>query len=275
MSMNSFHSRKPRPAPAVQEKARPERHGLRLDQLLVEQGLAASRTLAQRLIAAGQVACEGEVLLKPSQLLPADARLEVAAAADDSYVSRGAIKLAAALRQSGVNPKGWVCLDVGQSTGGFTDCLLQAGAARVVGVDVGHAQLHPRLAADPRVTAFEGINCRALEAADLGEAMPAQGFDLIVADVSFISLTLILPRLPALLAPTGQMLLLVKPQFEVGPGGIGKGGIVRDPALYAAVERKLRQCCADNGLTVQGWFESPITGADGNREFFIWARHAH
>ena len=275
MSMNSFHSRKSRPAPVVREKPRPERHGLRLDQVLVEQGLAASRSIAQRLIAAGRVASEGELLLKPSQLLPADARLQVVQDDGDQYVSRGALKLAGALHHSGVNPRGRVCLDVGQSTGGFSDCLLQAGAARVVGVDVGHDQLHPRLKADPRITAFEGINCRALEAADLGEAMPDHGFDLIVADVSFISLTLILPRLPALLAPEGQMLLLVKPQFEVGPGGIGKGGIVRDPALYAEVERKLRQCCDNMNLEVLGWFDSPITGGDGNREFFIWTRHAH
>lgn len=275
MSMNSFHSRKSRPAPVVREKLRPVRHGLRLDQVLVEQGLAASRSIAQRLIAAGRVACEGEVLLKPAQLLPADARLQVAQDDGDPYVSRGALKLAGALRHSGVDPRGCVCLDVGQSTGGFSDCLLQAGAARVVGVDVGHGQLHPRLKADPRITAFEGINCRTLEAADLGEAMPAAGFELIVADVSFISLTLILPRLPALLACEGQMLLLVKPQFEVGPGGIGKGGIVRDPALYAEVERKLRQCCDNMHLEVLGWFDSPITGADGNREFFIWTRHAH
>ena len=275
MSMNSFHGRKSRPAPAVREKARPERHGLRLDQVLVEQGLAASRSIAQRLIAAGRVACEGEVLLKPAQLLPADARLQVAQDDGDSYVSRGGLKLAGALHHSGVDPRGWVCLDVGQSTGGFSDCLLRAGAARVVGVDVGHDQLHPRLKADPRIAAFEGINCRTLEAADLGEAMPAVGFDLIVADVSFISLTLILPRLPALLAPEGQMLLLVKPQFEVGPGGIGKGGIVRDPARYAEVERKLRAGCEALYLEVLGWFESPITGGDGNREFFIWTRHAH
>lgn len=275
MSMNSFHSRKSRPAPAVREKARPERRGLRLDQLLVEQGLAPSRSVAQRLITAGKVQYEGEVLLKAAQVLPADARLQVIQDEDDRYVSRGALKLLGALRHSGVHPQGLVCLDVGQSTGGFSDCLLQAGAARVVGVDVGHDQLHPRLKADPRIVAFEGVNCRALDGADLGEAMPATGFDLIVADVSFISLTLILPRLPALLAPEGQMLLLVKPQFEVGPGGIGKGGIVRDPALYAEVERKLRQCCDDLNMEVRGWFDSPITGGDGNREFFIWTRHAH
>ncbi|MDD3483485.1 TlyA family RNA methyltransferase, partial [Azovibrio restrictus] len=197
MSMNSFHSRKSRPAPVVRDKARPARLGLRLDQALVDQGLAPSRSVAQRLIASGGVSWEGRVLAKPSQEVPADARLEVVPDEAERYVSRGALKLEGGLRSSGVLPQGLNCLDVGQSTGGFTDCLLQAGAARVVGVDVGHGQLHPRLQADPRVLALEGINCRALDAADLGEAMPPGGFDLIVADVSFISLTLILPRLPA------------------------------------------------------------------------------
>ncbi|MDR3088093.1 MAG: TlyA family rRNA (cytidine-2'-O)-methyltransferase, partial [Azoarcus sp.] len=170
--------------------------------------------------------------------------------------------------------EGLICLDVGQSTGGFTDCLLQARAARVVGVDVGHGQLHPRLKADARVSAFEGINCRALSAADLGDAMPPSGFDLIVVDVSFISLTLVLPRLPALLGADGNMLLLVKPQFETGPAGVGKGGIVRNPARYAEVENKLRECARNLRLQVRGWFNSPIAGGDGNREFFIWTSHA-
>lgn len=275
MSMNSFHGRQPRPAPSLRHKARPERQGLRLDQVLVEQGLAASRSIAQRLIAAGRVRHAGEVLRKPALVVPADACLEVEPDDADRYVSRGGLKLAGALRHSGIDVRGCVCLDVGQSTGGFSDCLLQAGAARVVGVDVGHSQLHPRLVADPRVTALTGINCRNLTAADLGTALPAARFDLIVADVSFISLTLILPCLPALLAAGGHMLLLVKPQFEVGPGRIGKGGIVRDPTLYLEVERKLRQCCAALRLDVQDWFASPISGSDGNREFFIWTRHAH
>ena len=242
----------------------------RADHLLVSSGLAASRTAAQRLIAAGRVRWSGAVVAKPAQELPSPEGLEVAADPADRYVSRGGFKLAGALAATGVTVAGRTCLDVGQSTGGFTDCLLQAGAARVVGVDVGHGQLHPRLAGDPRVTASEGINCRALAAGDLGPVMPAAGFDLIVGDVSFISLTLVLPQLPALLAAGGDLLLLVKPQFEVGPGGIGKGGIVRDPALYAEVEAKLRHCAADLSLTVRAWLDSPITGGDGNREFFIW-----
>ena len=186
------------------------------------------------------------------------------------FVSRGGNKLAGALAHTGLTAGGKTCLDVGQSTGGFTDCLLQAGAKHVVGVDVGHDQLHAQLRADPAVTYLEGINCRALSVADLGAAFPEDGFDLIVGDVSFISLTLVLPRLPALLAPSGDLLLLVKPQFEVGPGNIGRGGIVRDPALYHEVEHKLRDCAKMLGLTIRAWLDSPITGGDGNREFFIW-----
>jgi 23S rRNA (cytidine1920-2'-O)/16S rRNA (cytidine1409-2'-O)-methyltransferase len=180
------------------------------------------------------------------------------------------LKLAGALAETGLTVTDKICLDVGQSTGGFTDCLLQAGAQRVAGVDVGHGQLHGKLKNDARVTALEGINCRALSAADLGDAMPDSGFDLIVGDVSFISMTLILPQLPALLANSGDLLLLIKPQFEVGPGNIGKGGIVRDPALYRSVEAKFRENAQLLGLTVKAWLDSPITGGDGNREFFIW-----
>jgi len=244
----------------------------RADQLLVETGLAPSRTAAQRLIAAGRVSWLGGAVAKPAQDIPRDAELTVAPDTADRYVSRGGLKLAGALAASGIDPKGLVCLDVGQSTGGFTDCLLQAGAARVVGVDVGHGQLHPRLQNDGGVICIEGVNCRALAASDLGSHLPAAGFDLAVADVSFISLTLVLPQLPPLLKPGGNMLLLVKPQFEVGPQGLAKGGIVRDPALYGEVEAKLRQAAAGAGLQVLGWFDSPITGGDGNREFFIWLR---
>lgn len=273
--MKSFHRRSSRPALAPQEPGRPVpvRHGRRVDQLLVDQGLAASRTLAQRLIAAGRVSWDGGVLLKAAQILPETVQLRVAEDASDRYVSRGALKLAGALEESGLDVQGRICLDVGQSTGGFTDCLLQAGAARVVGVDVGHEQLHGKLRADGRVAAYEGVNCRALQASDLRGDYPASGFDVMVGDVSFISLTLILPALVPMLSREGQMLMLVKPQFEVGPEGVGKGGIVRDPALYADVERKLRQCCAGLNLQVLGWFASAITGSDGNREFFIWTKH--
>ncbi len=242
----------------------------RADQLLVESGQASSRTVAQRMIAAGRVSWSGGIIKKPALDLPLETALTVASDPEDRFVSRGGLKLAGALAESGVSATGKICLDVGQSTGGFTDCLLQSGATQVVGVDVGHGQLHQKLIGDARIRAIEGINCRALSADDLGPAFPANGFDLIVGDVSFISMTLILPQLPALLANGGDMLLLVKPQFEVGPGNVGKSGIVRDPALYREVESKLRQCAASLGLKVRAWLDSPITGGDGNREFFIW-----
>src|SRR5574343_1222968 len=270
MSMNSFHSRQKKPRPAAPAPAERPSGLLRADALLVAQGLAASRTAAQAMIKAGRVSWQGGAIAKPAFELPADTPLVVADDGSDRYVSRGGLNLAGALAETGIDVHGKVCLDVGQSTGGFTDCLLQAGARHVVGVDVGHDQLATQLRADPAVTSLEGINCRALTAADLGDAMPAGGFELIVGDVSFISMTLILPQLPAPLTPHGDLLLLVKPQFEVGPGNLGKGGIVRDAALYKDVEHKLRECAKTLGLTVRAWLDRPITGGDGNREFFIW-----
>jgi 23S rRNA (cytidine1920-2'-O)/16S rRNA (cytidine1409-2'-O)-methyltransferase len=271
--MNSFHARQSRPAAIPKNTRRAESALPRADILIVRQGLASSRAEAQRLIQAGEVSCGGETVTKPAQKFPDDAQFTLTAS--NRYVSRGGLKLAGALAKTGILVDGKVCLDVGQSTGGFTDCLLQAGAARVVGVDVGHGQLHPRLKTDSRVTGFENINARSLVAADLGAALPADGFDLIVADVSFISLTLILPRLPSLLHADGHMLTLVKPQFEIGPSGVGKGGIVRNPSLYGEVERKLRASALTSHLRVLDWFESAITGSDGNREFFIWTSHEH
>jgi 23S rRNA (cytidine1920-2'-O)/16S rRNA (cytidine1409-2'-O)-methyltransferase len=275
--MDSFHRRSIK-TPAAKSVVEPKISKLvqvtqRVDTLLVEQGLAPSRTTAQRLIEAGRVSWSEGVVAKPSLLLLPETVLYVKPDETDRFVSRGALKLQGALVHSGVSVAGKVCLDVGQSTGGFTDCLLQAGAQNVVGVDVGHGQLHPTLLADGRVTAFEGINCRTLSVVDLGASFPENGFDLIVVDVSFISLTLILPCLPALSSKAGQMLLLVKPQFEVGPGKLGKGGIVKDPRLYVDVERKLRDAAMTLGLRVVSWFDSPIKGADGNREFFIWMSH--
>ena len=270
MSMNSFHARQKKPRPAPQPAHERPAGMLRADALLVTQKLAPSRTAAQWMIKSGRVSWAGGTINKPALELPEDTPLTVAADPDAHFVSRGGNKLAGALAHTGLTIGGRTCLDVGQSTGGFTDCLLQAGAKHVVGVDVGHDQLHAQLRADPAVTCLEGINCRALSVADLGTAFPEDGFDLIVGDVSFISLTLILPRLPALLAPSGDLLLLVKPQFEVGPGNIGRGGIVRDPALYHEVEHKLRDCAKMLGLTIRAWLDSPITGGDGNREFFIW-----
>jgi 23S rRNA (cytidine1920-2'-O)/16S rRNA (cytidine1409-2'-O)-methyltransferase len=279
MSMNSFHARqggRPQLSKADEKPAKTpvDRHGLlRADALLVQRGLAASRTQAQRLIGEGRVSADSKVIAKPSLELPADAVLIVAEDESDRYVSRGGLKLAGALVHTGLAVTGRVCLDVGQSTGGFTDCLLQAGAAKVVGVDVGHGQLHAKLKNAPRVVALEGINCRALTAADLGDTMPAGGFDLIVGDVSFISMTLVLPQLPALLAADGDLLLLIKPQFEVGPHNIGKGGIVRDQSLYREVEARFLEIARKLGLTAKAWLDSPITGGDGNREFFIWLKN--
>jgi len=232
----------------------------RLDVLLVERGLAESRAQAQALVIAGLV----PGFEKPGTQVADDADLIVER--PPPYVSRAGHKLANALDAFGIDVTGLDCCDVGASTGGFTDVLLQRGAARVVGVDVGHGQLDRRLAADSRVAAREGINARHLDARDL----PVGRFDLIVADLSFISLALVLPALAPLAA--GDLLLLVKPQFELQPKDIGKGGIVKDAAAYVEVERKLREACEASGLAVVDWFESAITGGDGNREFFLRAR---
>ncbi|HEY6898891.1 MAG TPA: TlyA family RNA methyltransferase, partial [Rhodocyclaceae bacterium] len=239
--------------------------------------LSPSRTAAQRAIESGRVSWQGpqgrEVVAKPAQLLAPNAQLFVETDEADRYVSRGGLKLAGALAHSRIDVSGMHCLDVGQSTGGFSDCLLQAGATHVLGLDVGHQQLHRKLREDARITCIEGINARSIDRVALSEHYPADGFDLIVADLSFISLTKVLAQLPPLLKADGQMLLLVKPQFEVGADNLGKGGIVRDPALYAVVEADLRQAACNCGLTVVDWFDSPITGGDGNREFFMWTRH--
>ena len=258
---------------------------MRADQFLVERGLAASRSQAQRLIAAGArwLSPSGWRDLSKSDDLPPGAEVELLDAAEARYVSRGGLKLEGALRDTGLNVAGLHCLDVGQSTGGFTDCLLQHGAAQVIGVDVGQGQLHPRLATDERVRALHGVNARHLDASMLIAACAGStsvsgpfdsNFDLIVADLSFISLTLVLPALAPLLRANGQVLLLVKPQFELQPADIGKGGIVRDASLYAQVEQRLRNACTEVALTVRHWLPSPIAGGDGNREFFIHAARA-
>ena len=244
---------------------------MRADQLLVQRGVAPSRSAAQRLIERGGVrwrAGQGwAVPKKAGEDVPDAAEIEVVDDAELRFVSRGGLKLDAALARCAIDVRGFVCLDVGQGTGGFTDVLLQRGAARVVGVDVGHGQLDRRLAADSRVAAREGVNARHLEARDL----PVGRFDLIVADLSFISLALVVPALVPLAA--GELLLLVKPQFELQPSDIGKGGIVKDAAAYGRVEARLREACAASGLAVVDWFESAVTGGDGNREFFLHARN--
>lgn len=259
---------------------------MRADQLLVDRGLAATRSQAQRLIASG-VRWRAGALWRPvaknGEDIPAEAPIELLDDAESRYVSRGGLKLEGALRATGVSAAGRACLDVGQSTGGFTDCLLQHGAACVVGVDVGHGQLHERLRADARVTCLEKINARSLAATDLIAANPvlercsgrfASEFGLIVGDLSFISLALVLPALVPLLARGGDLLLLAKPQFELQPARLGKSGVVKDESLYADVEARIRQACDALGLSVAGWFESPIRGGDGNREFFVHARKA-
>lgn len=251
---------------------------MRADQLLVQQGLAPSRSAAQRLIERGAVRWLGpqgwKVPKKAGDELPEGCEIEVTDDAELRWASRGGLKLEGVLRDSGLQLNGAAALDIGQSTGGFTDVLLAAGAAHVVGVDVGHSQLHPRLAADPRVTALEGVNARSLTAEQIGAAMPAAGFDFITGDLSFISLTLVLPALVPLLAPGGTLLMLVKPQFELQPVDIGKNGLVKSPAAYGHVEAKLRKACGRIGLDVVAWRDSPTTGGDGNREFFIEARRA-
>lgn len=243
---------------------------MRADQLLVERGLAASRSQAQRLIASGVQWFDGAAwkrVAKNGDELPDAAQVELLDTAEARYVSRGGLKLEGALRAAGLDVRGWDCLDVGQSTGGFTDCLLQHGAARVTGVDVGHGQLHEQLRRDPRVVGIEKLNARELSAAQVGGP-----FDLVTGDLSFISLTLVLPALAPLVKAGGHLLMLAKPQFELQPGQVGKGGLVRDPALYLQVEQRLRDCCASLGLAVIGWHDSPIAGGDGNREFFMHAQ---
>ncbi len=245
---------------------------MRADQLLVERGLAASRSQAQRLIAAGVQWFDGAAwkrVAKNGDELPPAAQLQLLDAAESRYVSRGGLKLEGALRATGLDVRGWTCLDVGQSTGGFTDCLLQQGAARVTGVDVGHGQLHASLRNDPRVRAIEKCNARELRAEQAG-----RDFDLVTGDLSFISLTLVLPALVPLLRPGGHLLMLAKPQFELQPAAIGKGGLVRDPASYAVVEQRLRTAATALGLAVRGWHDSPIAGGDGNREFFLHAQRS-
>ena len=238
---------------------------LRLDRLLVERGLAESREKAQALIMAGEVLLNGQKAAKPGQAAESDARVEVLAR--PPYVSRGGLKLAAALKEFAIDVTGRVCVDIGSSTGGFTDALLQAGAARVHAVDVGSGQLDWRLRTDPRVVVHEGINARELEFTDIGELA-----DLISCDVSFISVTLILPAAVRLLQPTGRMVILIKPQFEVGRGQVGKGGIVREPELHQAACDRITGAVDELGFATR-IMESPILGAEGNKEFLLYAYH--
>ena len=239
---------------------------VRLDELLVARGLAASRTLAQRLVREGKVRVEGAANPKPGNQVRDDAKVEIEA--PERFVSRGGWKLEGAFERFGFSVEGLDCLDVGASTGGFTDCLLQHGAARVAALDVGHDQLHQRMRADPRVWSKEGFNCRALAAADL-PWVPA----FAVCDVSFISLRLILPPMAAVLAPGGGIVTLVKPQFEAGRGQVGRGGVVRDEAVRAQVVDSIRAFGTGGlGLAWVGVCESPIRGPAGNVEYTAYWR---
>jgi 23S rRNA (cytidine1920-2'-O)/16S rRNA (cytidine1409-2'-O)-methyltransferase len=243
---------------------------MRADQLILQRGLAPTRSAAQRLIMHGAVRWLGPkgwtVPSKAGEDLPEGCQVEITDDAELRWVSRGGLKLDAALTRSGLAVAGRHALDVGQGNGGFTDVLLARGAASVVGVDVGHGQLHRKLRADARVTAIEGVNARHLDVT----ALPHTPFDLIVGDLSFISLTLVLPALAPLLR--GDLLMLVKPQFELQPADIGKGGIVADPASHARVQARIRAACTAIDLGVRDYFESPVTGGDGNREYFVWAQ---
>jgi 23S rRNA (cytidine1920-2'-O)/16S rRNA (cytidine1409-2'-O)-methyltransferase len=236
----------------------------RVDQLLVEKGLAESREKARALILAGNVLIDGKRADKPGHSVSSDAQVDLLARMP--YVSRGGFKLAAALDHWNIPVEGKTCLDVGSSTGGFTDCMLQRGAAKVWAVDVGRGQLDWNLRNDPRVVVREGVNVRYLTPADIPER-----FGLAACDASFISATLLIPPMAALLDERGEMVILVKPQFEVGKGEVGKGGIVRDPVQHHAACDRVRAAVEALGFRA-GIIESPILGAEGNREFLLYAQ---
>jgi 23S rRNA (cytidine1920-2'-O)/16S rRNA (cytidine1409-2'-O)-methyltransferase len=255
----------------------PAKH--RLDVLMVERGIAETRDWAQRLIRAGEVRVNGQVIDLPSKLFPDD--IQIAVDNPPQYVSRGGLKLAGALDQFSIDPAGLVCADVGSSTGGFTDCLLQRGAAKVYAIDVGNNQLHWKLRNDPRVVIMEKVNVRYLE------SLPAP-IQLAVIDVSFISLTMILPRVFDWLTASadateagagdgvicGSAVALIKPQFEAGREKVGRGGIVRDSAVHQEVVDRIIAFCASRGWQSRGLIESPILGMDGNKEFLVWLMRA-
>ncbi|MCP9493458.1 MAG: TlyA family RNA methyltransferase [Pyrinomonadaceae bacterium MAG19_C2-C3] len=241
--------------------------GERIDKLLVERGLAESRTRAQALVMAGLVLVDERRVEKPSELTDPDAQLRVRGTDDPAFrfVGRGALKLEHALDVWNIDVNGATCLDIGASTGGFTDCLLQRGARGVVAVDVGRNQLAYKLRVDERVEVRESTNARYLHFEDF-PSYP-NGFDLIVMDVSFISATKILPALVGFLAHEGQLITLIKPQFEVGRGEVGKGGIVTDSKQHERVIAEVNQAATDLGLAVRAVIDSPVTGAEGNKEF--------
>jgi 23S rRNA (cytidine1920-2'-O)/16S rRNA (cytidine1409-2'-O)-methyltransferase len=240
-------------------------HKSRLDRLLVDRGLAETRQKAQALILSGKVLVNEQKVEKCGASFPSDVALRLLGEAM-KYVSRGGLKLEEALDHFRVDPRGKHCLDIGASTGGFTDCLLQRGAAKVFAVDVGTNQLDWKLRRDPRVRVLERVNARYLTTGEI--AMPVE---LVTMDVSFISAALILPVLPPLLAPRAELLVLVKPQFEVGRGHVGKGGVVRDPRLHQGAVAKISARLLELSFREVASHESCLPGAEGNREFFLHA----
>ena len=238
----------------------------RLDKLVLERGLAPTREKAQALILAGQIHLNGRRADKAGMPVPADAKVELVGEAP-RYVSRGGVKLEGALEDFSLDPTGKICLDIGSSTGGFTDCLLQHGAARVYAVDVGKGQLDWKLRQDARVVVREGINARHLKPEEIGEPV-----DWVTLDVAFISVAKILPAALACARPGATFLILVKPQFELSQKQVGKGGIVRDPALHREAVEKVTQAAVEVGLGEIQVRESRLPGAEGNREFFLCAR---
>jgi len=258
--------RPPQLKPPAKPPSSPRSKKLRLDALLVERGLAASRDRARALILAGQVVVDGRAETKAGTAVGSDANVSLLAP-DHPYVSRGGLKLAHALDAFRIDPAGRIALDVGASTGGFTDVLLRRGAARVVALDVGHGQLDWRLRTDPRVVVREHVNARTLTAADLPE--DCQRFSIVTVDVSFISLRQILPALRPFGEPGADLVVLVKPQFEAGRGEVGKGGIVRDPGVRARVVEDVADAAVALGWTRQGGTPSPITGMEGNEESLL------
>ena len=243
----------------------------RIDKLLVDRGLAHSRTKAQALVMTGIVLVDEQLVGKPSEVFPLDANIRLKGEGDPAsrFVGRGGLKLEAALREFHIQANEMTCLDVGSSTGGFTDCLLQRGARKVVAVDVGNNQFDWRLRNDPRVDLREGVNARYLKPEDFD-----QRFDLATIDVAFISATKILPAVVPLLTSQGRIITLIKPQFEVGKGEVGKGGIVKDPAKHKRVIEEVNSAAERLGLRVIGVIESPIHGADGNVEFLALYEHS-
>lgn len=243
----------------------------RIDKLLVDRGLAESRTRAQALVMAGLVLANEKRIDKSSDLIDPAAEIRIKGeSAETKYVGRGGLKLEKALDDFHIRPDEYICLDVGSSTGGFTDCLLQHGAAHVTAVDVGTNQLVWSLRRDPRVDVRENVNAREIKPADFSEP-----FDLVVMDVSFISVTKILPAIVPLLKATGRIVVLIKPQFEVGRGEVGKGGIVKDPEKHDRVVRAVNNFAETCGLIAVATIESPILGAEGNKEFLALYERKH